>query len=548
MKVSERLGQVVGWAVRRPVPVLAAVVLLALAGGVLALRLQPSAGADTLVDRGTDSYKASQLYHRRFGDDAVIVLVREPLTKLTLSSDLQRVLELVGCIVGNVPPGKQPYGGSRSPCAALARDKPARVVYGPGTFINEAVTEIANQVDARQRAAAAQAVRADRAARRLAAAQGRSKAEQRRLGQQARELVQAQFVRDALQLALRYGVRPPLQINNPQFVYSIVFDPTRGATTPKARFAYLFPNSNAALVQVRLRPELSQSERHRAVVLIRQAARMSQFHLAAGTYTVTGAPVVVDDLAHSITGAIGLLLVGSLLVMAAALALVFHTRRLRLLPLGLALAAAGLTFGGMSLAGASLTMASIAVLPVLIGLGVDYAIQLQARYDEERDEPADAAVRVASVGGPTIATAGAATAVGFLVLLLSPVPMVRGLGLLLVVGIMLPFACALTAGFAALVLADSRRRPNVPGALRSAGAALGSAWRGAGDLIAGLPVAGPFARAGRRVGGHARALGRGALDQAVARPTRVLAIGLALAVGGWAADTPTSGGSGIKQL
>ena len=36
----------------------------------------------------------------------------------------------------------------------------------------------------------------------------------------------------------------------------------------------------------------------------------------------------------------------------------------------------------MALVGASLTMASIAVLPVLIGLAVDYAIQFQSRVDE----------------------------------------------------------------------------------------------------------------------------------------------------------------------
>ena len=54
-----------------------------------------------------------------------------------------------------------------------------------------------------------------------------------------------------------------------------------------------------------------------------------------------------------------------------------------MLPLALALAAAALTFGAMSVAGASLTIASIAVVPVLVGLAVDYAIQFQARFREE---------------------------------------------------------------------------------------------------------------------------------------------------------------------
>ena len=50
--------------------------------------------------------------------------------------------------------------------------------------------------------------------------------------------------------------------------------------------------------------------------------------------------------------------------------------------------------------------------------------------------------------------AALATGTGFLVLLLSPVPMVRGFGLLLVVGIAVAFVCALSAVSAAIVLAD----------------------------------------------------------------------------------------------
>ena len=58
-----------------------------------------------------------------------------------------------------------------------------------------------------------------------------------------------------------------------------------------------------------------------------------------------------------------------------------------------------------------------------------------------------------------IATAALATTAGFLVLLLSPIPMVRGFGLLLVLGIVVAFAVALTAGLAALSLTPRDRRP-----------------------------------------------------------------------------------------
>ena len=39
-----------------------------------------------------------------------------------------------------------PYGGSQSPCAALMRDRPAQVVYGPGTFLNRAVASVNQQL------------------------------------------------------------------------------------------------------------------------------------------------------------------------------------------------------------------------------------------------------------------------------------------------------------------------------------------------------------------------------------------------------------------
>ena len=134
-----------------------------------------------------------------------------------------------------------------------------QVVYGPGTFINAAAGEINDQIQVQMRTKAAEAARAARAARRVARAQGKSAAEQKRLGESARQLVYAQFIRDLLQINLRYGLgltRLP-SVDDPEFVSALVFDATRGASTPKARFAYLFPSSESALIQVRLKPGLT---------------------------------------------------------------------------------------------------------------------------------------------------------------------------------------------------------------------------------------------------------------------------------------------------
>src|SRR5688500_3811994 len=107
----------------------------------MALRLEPSAATDTLVGSGTAEYKATQDYREKFGDDAVIVLVQGELSQLVLTSDLQRLLGLEGCISGNVPEGVTPRGGPDGPCARLGEAKPVKVVFGPGTFINESVRQ-----------------------------------------------------------------------------------------------------------------------------------------------------------------------------------------------------------------------------------------------------------------------------------------------------------------------------------------------------------------------------------------------------------------------
>lgn len=527
-----RLERLVGWVGRRPWTVLAAALLLVGAATALAVAtLRPSTGADTLVGRSSGTWQATERYHERFGDDAVYVLVAENLRQLLLTSDLETVLGLEGCLSGNVPAGATPPGGTGSPCGRLAATRPVQVVYGPGTFVNESVRQIADQFTARSQAAAAQADEAAEAARELARRRGYSPERARRFARQARRLVDAGFTRDVLAIALEYGLTGVPQLNDTGFVSKLVFTGDGRDGTPKARFAYLFPTAESALIQVRLRPDLSDDERREAIALIREAVAMPQWRLTGGgEYVVTGAPVVLSDLGDAISDSLVTLLVVALLVMAGVLALVFRVRP-RLLPLALALGAGGLTFGALAALGLSLTMASIGVLPVLIGLAVDYAIQFQARTREE-GSPRAAAAR----GGPTIVTAGAATATGFLVLALSPVPMVRQFGLLLVAGVLLALALTFTAGAAALTVAG--RGTSVGGA---AGRALRAAVAGADELVTGNPVARAVRAGGRRASGWVVAA-------ALRRAPVVLAVAAVLAVAGWALDTQAPVQSDVNRL
>ncbi len=555
------LQRLVATAARRPVLTVAIVLAAALGGGLLALGLKPSAGSDTFVSRSSASYKATNDDHQRFGGDPVIVLVREPLTNLVETQDLGVVTQLEACLAGQVvvknsqlqaftpSPHATPYGGWNSPCGKLTKAKYVQVVYGPGTFLNRAVAAVRTEVQTLFSGAQQSVTTAERDAYQLALQRHFSKQQALASAKAAGQLEYQKQYTQLIQTYLQSGISGLPSIDDPQFIPQIVFDQTRGVNQPKARFSYLFPTANSALIQVRLRANLSDAQQAQAISWIRQAVKMPMFRTSFGaTYTVTGAPVVVDDLAARITGSIGLLLLGALAVMAVTLLIVFRSR-LRLLPLAVALAAAGITFGVVALVGASLTMASVAVLPILIGLAVDYAIQFQSRAEEARgshdgDRSAAAAVvSAARTGAPTIATAALATATGFLVLLLSPVPMVRGFGVLLVVGIAVALLCALTAGSAALVLADRA----------GAGGVLGASVRGAADIlhdakrVAAAPLGRVRAPGVRRPNRPQRARG-GVLGFVIRRPAWVLGAAFALAVLGWVADTQTSVQSDVTKL
>jgi hydrophobe/amphiphile efflux-3 (HAE3) family protein len=545
MRVRRTLERVVRTVARRPAVTIGIVLALALGGGALALRLTPNTSTDTFVNRSTASYQASLDDERHFGGDPVVILIREPLTDLVETKDLGIVSELEACLAGEVlvpsqqlqaftpaPAGSQtPYGGRSSPCGKLAKARPAQVVYGPGTFLNRAVAAVNQEVLALETGAQQAVASAKNSAYQLALARHMSKKQALAEANAAGQLATQQQYEQLIQMYLNSGISGQPKIDDPQFIPEIVFDQTRGANQPKARFAYLFPTKNSALIQVRLKASLTASQQAQAISWIRQAVNMPMFRSAyGGTYTVSGVPVVTDDLATTISGSIAGLLAAALVVMAVVLLLVFRSR-LRLLPLAIALAAVGITFGVTSLLGGSLTMASIAVLPILIGLAVDYAVQFQARAREGSGDDVSGATIAAA---PTIATAALATAAGFLALLLSPVPMVRGFGELLIVGIAIALACALTAGTAAMVL----RMRRAPVRLPSLGI-LGASARGAGEILGetGVRIAAPVGAAARR-----------AIAAAARRPGRVLAVGLVLAAAGWVADTQTSVQSDVTKL
>jgi hydrophobe/amphiphile efflux-3 (HAE3) family protein len=107
----------------------------------------------------------------------------------------------------------------------------------------------------------------------------------------------------------------------------------------------------------------------------------------------------------------------------------------------------------MGLAGIQLNMAVVGAFPVLIGLGIDYAIQFHARFDEEaRKGSLDNAVfMTVTRTGPAVMYAMLATCMGFLAMFISPVPMIRSFGLVSIIGVMSCYGMSLV-GFPTIAL------------------------------------------------------------------------------------------------
>jgi uncharacterized protein len=512
-------------------PWLLIVPILALTGAGIfaATRLDANAGTDTLVSKGSSEFKATQDFHDKFGDEPVIVLVKEDLRKLVLTKDLEPLFELEECFAGGTQLAESLPTRKKQPlppvCNEIAKLHPSRSVFGPGTFLYLSVAGIQQALQGQIGGATQQAQVAAARARKAAAKRGASTAEQQQAANSAAQSILGQFQQSLVQVALQYGITSIPRLDDPNFVSRVVFDESKPAGTPKERFGYLFPSKDAAQIIVRLRPDMTDAERHEAIGLFKQAVDDPRFKLTDGSYIVTGAPVVVDAGARELRNQTLLLLGVAGLVMALTLLLILP-RPLRLLPLGVAVSAGGLTLGLVALFGGSLTVGAIAMLPVLVGLAVDYAIQFQARFNEARAEgapPGRAVATAAAGGGPVIGAACLATIAGFAVFALSPSPLVRSFGLLLVIGIALAFVVALTGGLAALGL---------------------SAWRGSDLAAPGVPAARHTAGITARL----QKSGVAAIAMALASPRRVLAAGLLLAVCGWVASAGTRVETDIRDL
>ncbi|HWJ09176.1 MAG TPA: RND transporter [Nocardioides sp.] len=376
------------------------VVVAALLAGVgLGLaRVRTDTTASSFLPGDDATQVATTEAARSFGGDPIVVVAESEEDRSLLAGD--EILKLVGL------EGK------------LAQLPDVSVVYGPGTVLNQVATQARNllaTISGRRDAL-------QELARRRALTNGATKAGAERAARSAVRHYDERYGKLLVQ-GLPAGL-PTLR--NPGFVNAVVFDEDGN---PRQQWRFVVPRSDAVAVVVRPREGLDQAAAERLVEAVTNA--VDEAGLATDDVTVTGMPVVAAGLADVLKREMPVIGGVALVLTTLCYLLLPWLRRSprRVLPVlttGLATAATLAVFGWLE---HPVSLGVVAFLPILLGTGSDFPAYL-----------------VRGAGRRTVVVTGIAAAAGFATLVLSPVPLVKDLGIALALGVVLTLALGLVVG------------------------------------------------------------------------------------------------------
>jgi hypothetical protein len=241
------------------------------------------------------------------------------------------------------------------------------------------------------------------------------------------------------------GSISPGSIPSPEQVKMMLLDPTTGKI--RAQFTSVFPEPTEALVFVNLRGNMSGEEMGAAAEDVRMLVDSLPF--ADVEVDIAGSPVLVDQINEMLYSALFRTLILSVVLMLVVLAVVFGVRGVflwRWLALGVMMVALIYAFGAMGWLNIPLTMATTTIFPILVGLGIDYGIQLHNRFDEEARRGVaryQAITTSMAFMGPAIGVALLASVCGVSALFFSPLPLIKDFAKMLIIGLAIAYVTAL---------------------------------------------------------------------------------------------------------
>ena len=204
---------------------------------------------------------------------------------------------------------------------------------------------------------------------------------------------------------------------------------------PEIASRYL-PSNMLTITVITLEPGLSQETMNAVLGNLEKIVALSEPPPGVQV-VITGEAAFQQQMGQEMGTSMGILVMVAMVLMVVAVGFFFSHVRYRFLPVGMVASGLILTFGIIGYTHYPITMVAIAAFPVLIGIGIDYAINIHSRFDEEaRKSSVEEAARITiTKSGPSILFAMLSTSMGFIALWISPVPMIAGFGLVCVIGV-----------------------------------------------------------------------------------------------------------------
>jgi hydrophobe/amphiphile efflux-3 (HAE3) family protein len=421
-----------------PVAVVAVPLLLAVALSFGIPRLEFRTGQDTLLDPGSKIARDNVRFQQEFGGDPMLVLfeTRDGAT------DIQQLFTR----------------SNRALLSDLEAEMSASARYEsiitPLVILDFARLQIEQRMISQPAKLARDQEEAAAEARTSSAARGDTQAQQEAAAEEARARVAAAFNEGFGADARRFLEVGERTLDNPKFVEFVLFD---ASGQIREDLSGVFPDNQHALMVVRLKGNLSIDAGSEYAGQIVDQVHAYEFDGVDAR--VSGPPLLIKEINDRMRSAMTVMAIFAVAIMVVVLSLVFRARW-RLLSLPVVLIGCVAAFGLMGFAGIPLTMVTIAGLPILIGLGVDFAIQIHSRMEEETAaaDSAERGIEATAAGlGPPLALAALAACFGFLVLHLSRVPMIRDFGSMLAVGSVIVFLTSVALLSGVLYLRERTR-------------------------------------------------------------------------------------------
>ena len=243
------------------------------------------------------------------------------------------------------------------------------------------------------------------------------------------------------------------QLGKPEWTKFLLYD-NQGEIRQSQRA--VFPDSRHAMIITRFDGNM--------LVDPATAATNRSFDLIQGlqlehaSTRTTGAPKLLVEINDYLRGGM-LTLAGIAVAIMVVILMVLFDVRWRLLPLAVVLIGCVWAFGVAGYLGIPLTLVTVAGLPVMLGIGIDYAIQMHARVDEEAviDRSPHPIQETARNLCPALLVVTFDAVFAFAALHWAKVPMLRQFGLLLAVGVAVICFASIIIPLAALGIREFRK-------------------------------------------------------------------------------------------